>query len=62
MTGKAPGKLTVAQAGEAATIAAIREAAPSEINGDDAAVLDALTPDEQGAVIGGTARRVYRFE
>lgn len=31
---------TVAEAGEAATIAAIRAAAPSSINGDDAAVLD----------------------
>ncbi|HIW96598.1 MAG TPA: thiamine-phosphate kinase [Candidatus Corynebacterium gallistercoris] len=31
---------TVAQAGEAATIAAIRQAAPSSLNGDDAAVLD----------------------
>lgn len=32
--------LTVAEAGEAATIAAIRAAAPSSLNGDDAAVLD----------------------
>lgn len=47
MTGKAPGKLTVAQAGEAATIAAIREAAPSEINGDDAAVLDPAPPNSR---------------
>lgn len=47
MTGKAPGKLTVAQAGEAATIAAIREAAPSEINGDDAAVLNPAPPNSR---------------
>ena len=32
--------LTVAEAGEAATIAAIRNAAPSSLNGDDAAVLE----------------------
>lgn len=34
---------TVEQAGEAGTIAAIRKAAPSSLNGDDAAVLDATT-------------------
>lgn len=41
------GKLTVAQAGEAATIAAIRDAAPSEINGDDAAVLEPAPPNSR---------------
>ncbi|MDN6386571.1 MAG: thiamine-phosphate kinase [Corynebacterium sp.] len=47
MTADTSGKLTVAQAGEAATIAAIREAAPSEINGDDAAVLDPAPPNSR---------------
>lgn len=47
MTGKGPGKLTVAQVEEAATIAAIREAAPSEINGDDAAVLTPAPPNSR---------------
>lgn len=35
---------TVSEAGEAATIAAIRQAAPSTVNGDDAAVLDPAGP------------------
>lgn len=35
--------ITVEQAGEAGTIAAIRSAAPSSLNGDDAAVLDSTT-------------------
>lgn len=41
------GTLTVSQAGEARTIAAIRTAAPSSVNGDDAAVLDATTPNSR---------------
>lgn len=36
--------ITVEQAGEAGTIAAIRSAAPSSLNGDDAAVLDSTAP------------------
>ncbi|HIW91611.1 MAG TPA: thiamine-phosphate kinase [Candidatus Corynebacterium avicola] len=47
MTGERSGQLTVAEAGEAATIAAIRQAAPSEINGDDAAVLDPAPPNSR---------------
>ena len=47
MTGTSSGQLTVAEAGEAATIAAIRSAAPSEINGDDAAVLDPAPPNSR---------------
>ncbi|MGO1950707.1 MAG: thiamine-phosphate kinase [Mycobacteriaceae bacterium] len=47
MTDKRAGKLTLADAGEAATIAAIRGAAPSEINGDDAAVLDPAPPNSR---------------
>lgn len=38
---------TVSEIGEAATIAAIREAAPSEVNGDDAAVLDPAPPNSR---------------
>lgn len=45
--GHSPGGLTVSQAGEAATIAAIRKAAPSEVNGDDAAVLDPTPPNSR---------------
>lgn len=37
----------MAQAGEAGTIAAIREAAPSSVNGDDAAVLDPDPPNSR---------------
>ena len=47
MTGESSGQLTVADAGEAATIAAIQQAAPSEINGDDAAVLDPAPPNSR---------------
>ena len=36
---------TVGEAGEHAVIAAIREAAPSARNGDDAAVLSMTTPN-----------------
>lgn len=39
--------LTVAQAGEARTIAAIRTAAPSSLNGDDAAVLEVTAPNSR---------------
>lgn len=39
--------LTVAEAGEAATIAAIRQAAPSTLNGDDAAVLDSTASNSR---------------
>ncbi|WP_297005569.1 thiamine-phosphate kinase [uncultured Corynebacterium sp.] len=45
--GHAAGGPTVSQVGEAATIAAIREAAPSEVNGDDAAVLDPAPPNSR---------------
>ena len=38
---------TVEQAGEAGTIAAIRSAAPSSINGDDAAVLDSTASNSR---------------
>ncbi|WCZ36807.1 Thiamine-monophosphate kinase [Corynebacterium heidelbergense] len=39
--------VTVGQAGEAGTIAAIRSAAPSALNGDDAAVLDVYAPNSR---------------
>lgn len=39
--------MTVAQAGEAGTIAAIRSAAPSSLNGDDAAVLDSTASNSR---------------
>lgn len=45
--GHSSGGPTVSQVGEAATIAAIREAAPSEVNGDDAAVLDPAPPNSR---------------
>ncbi len=38
---------TVSEAGEAATIATIRRAAPSSVNGDDAAVLEESSPNSR---------------
>lgn len=45
--GRSTGGPTVVEAGEAATIAAIRAAAPSDVNGDDAAVLDPVPPNSR---------------
>lgn len=45
--GHTSGDPTVSEVGEAATIAAIRAAAPSEVNGDDAAVLDPVPPNSR---------------
>lgn len=45
--GFSPDGPTVSEVGEAATITAIRAAAPSDVNGDDAAVLEPATPNSR---------------